>query len=118
MRYGLLGEVDEIKKSTFAFLYGSISDYEFTSESAVTIGCDVIMLYLKIDHITMKWLREKKNIYDFGLRSAEHCLDDLCFVKDGLLEMASCTHERDCFISAEMLTAYRRSYIPYYKLPK
>lgn len=115
---GYWNDVDEIKKSPFAFLYGSIVDCEFTSESAVTISPDVIMLYLKIDHITMKWLREKKNVYDFNPRSDEHCLDDLCFVRDGRLVMASCTHEHTCYISAEMLTAYRLSYNHSHKFPK
>lgn len=104
-------DIDGIKDSCFGFLYDSISDHEYTDETAVTEtpGTDVLVLYLKIDHITMEWLREKKNIYDFKpvFSGKEYfCIEDLCFVKNGRLEMCSCTHERFCYISPEMLAAY------------
>lgn len=68
---------------------------------------------IEIDNITSKWIREKKNIYDF-MEPVIHKKDyiwlyDLCLVKNHRLELCSCSHEQFCYISREMLEAYKNN---------
>lgn len=101
---------EDFLKSKWDFLSDSIMDYEYTTETAVTKSSETfLLLYLKIDHITSKWLMSKKNIYDFmdaqiSERDKNYCwLYDLCFIKDRAIVFCSCTHEEFCFVSQELL---------------
>ena len=104
-------DYSEFKESKWSFLNDSIIDHEYTTDSPVTEGPEVMLLYLKMDHVTSRWIREKKNIYDYMdpmIKKKDYFwLYDLCFVKNHKLEMCSCSHERFCYISREMLEAYK-----------
>ena len=83
----------KFEKSMWGFLKDSIMETEETRETAVTFGPSVLLLYFRFDETTTAWLREKGGIYDFPQNGTE-CLDDLCFIKNGEIVFASCTHER------------------------
>ena len=88
-------------KSIWSFLKDSVMATEETRETAVTLGPTVLLLQFKIDDIVKAWLREKNDIYDFP-QNGKEWLDDLCFVKDGEVIFASCTHERFHFMTQEL----------------
>lgn len=102
---------EDFQNSKWGFLSDSILDYEYTIETPVTKGQDVLLLYFKIDHITSRWLRGKRNIYDFmdavEVGKDYQCLWDLCFAKKGRIVMCSCSHEEFCYIDREMLEAFQ-----------
>lgn len=104
----------DFQESKWKFLNGSIIDHEYTVKSPVTHGPEVMLLYLKIDNVTSKWIREKENIYDFmePIINKKHYiwLYDLCLVKNKKLELCSCSHEEFCYISTEMLEAYKTAH--------
>ena len=92
---------EKFDKSIWSFLNSSIIDMEETKETAVTIGPKVLLLYFKLDKTTKDWLRNKDNIYDFP-QNGKEWLDDLCFIKNGEIVFASCTHERFNFMNQEL----------------
>lgn len=98
------GDYQSFKKSEWAFLKNSITGHEITKITPVTKGPTVCLIYLRIDPTTTKWLKEKKHIYDFV--TFDEWFDDLCFVKNGELVFASCTHEEFCEISKELRKIY------------
>lgn len=101
------------QESKWNFLNNSILDHEYTVDSPVTHGPEAMLLYLSIDYVTSKWIREKKNIYDFMepvINKKDYIwLYDLCLVKNHRLELCSCSHEQFCYISREMLEAYKNN---------
>lgn len=63
----------------------------------------VLYLYLKIDHATVNWLKDKKDIYDFRQPDYDdEYLWDLCIYKDGRMIFWSITHEYQTEISDEL----------------
>lgn len=98
-------DYEEFAASRWGALADSVTGYEYTVESPVTCGPEVLLLYLNINQVTAKWLLEKDNIYDFWETGPQQgtFLWDLCFVKNRELIFCSCTHERFCSISPELL---------------
>ena len=92
--------------SDWAFLATSAVDHEITSHSPVTVGPTVLLLYLKIDHMTVEWLKGKRHIYDFQSTDSD-CPEDLCLLKNGMLVFCSCTHERFCYMNEELAALLR-----------
>lgn len=93
-------DYNDFIKSEWSFLKDSIMDYEYTRETAVTIGPNVMLVYLKNNKTTREWLLGKNGISDFyPTVSASTRLDDLCFAKNGEVVFCSCTHEEFCCIS-------------------
>lgn len=93
--------IEKFDQSIWNFLKDSVIAAEVTRETAVTAGPTVLLLQLRIDDAVKTWLREKNNIYDFP-QNGKECLDGLCFVKNGEIVFASCTHERFHFMTQEM----------------
>lgn len=93
--------IERFDKSIWGFLKNSLLDTEETKETAVTIGPSVLLMYFKIDERTKEWLMGKDNIYDFPQKGKEW-LDDLCFIKNGEIVFASCTHERFNYMNQEL----------------
>lgn len=105
-----LNDLEDFHKTKWGYLYDSILDYEFTCESPVTIGPEVMIIYFKIDHITTKFLKDKKTIYDFidCLQNEDNYnwLWDLAFLKENKIFFISCTHEQFCSIDGNVLKRY------------
>ena len=83
--------------------------YELLGESIIGheySGRGVLCLFLKIDHITVGWLKGKKDIFDFCRAEDGDYLWDLCLYKDGSEVFSSTTHEKLAYISEEMLREY------------
>ncbi|MDF2590432.1 MAG: hypothetical protein K0S41_4275 [Anaerocolumna sp.] len=103
-------DMDDFRKTKWGYLYNSILDYEYTCESPVTIGSEVMIIYFKIDQITTKFLTEKKMIYDFRdcvhIKESYNWLWDLAFLKDNKVFFISCTHEQFCSIDGNVLKLY------------
>ncbi|MCM1307839.1 MAG: hypothetical protein NC223_04490 [Butyrivibrio sp.] len=104
-------EYSEFGESKWGFLKDSVTGYEYTVESPVTRGPEVLLLYMKTDNVTSRFLRSRENIYDFMdpmiIKRDYIYLYDLCLVRGGKLELCSCSHERFCYISRAMLNAYK-----------
>ena len=81
------------------FLGGSVIKYEYDESGKLN-------LFLKIDHITVEWLKGKKDIFDFWQTDDEEFLWDLCLYKDGREFFTSITHEKLSYISEEMWQKY------------
>lgn len=85
--------------------------WENLGESVISGEYDergVLTLRLKIDHAVYDWLREKKNLFDFGDPFNEDILWDLCLYKDGREIFSSITHEGEAYISDELLGEYTK----------
>ena len=100
-------ELDVFQSSRWGYLTESIYDYECTTESPVTIGPPVLLLYFRFDDVTRKFLRERTDIYDFRGYEIKNpnnkgwnfrWLGDLALIKEGKIFFISCTHERFCSI--------------------
>ena len=100
-------ELDEFQTSRWGYLAGSVRDYEWTNESPVTIGPQVLLLYFQLDDVTKKFLRKRKNVYDFEGYDFL-VLWDLAFIKEGKIFFISCTHERFCSIDEDVLEEFRQ----------
>ena len=94
-------EMKDFRASQWGFLHDSVVNHEYTRQTPVTNGPSVLLLYLRIDKTTKKWLQEKHDIYDFDAAGAER-LEDLCFCKDGSVIFNSCTHEEFCYIASDL----------------
>lgn len=105
-----LKDLEDFHKTKWGYLFYSVLDYEFTCESPVTIGSEVMIIYFKIDHITTKFLKDKKTIYDFRDCLQNKCnynwLWDLAFLKENKIFFISCTHEQFCSIDGNVLKRY------------
>lgn len=105
-----LNDLEDFHKTKWGYLYDSILDYEYTCKSTVTTGPEVIIIYFKIDHITTRFLKDKKSIYDFRdclhNRQNYNWLWDLAFLKDNKIFFISCTHEQFCSIDGNVLNLY------------
>ncbi|MFV0341336.1 MAG: hypothetical protein ACK5JH_00380 [Anaerocolumna sp.] len=103
--------MEDFHKTKWGYLYDSILDYEYTSESPVTTGPEVIIIYFKIDYITTRFLKDKKSIYDFRdclhNKNNYNWLWDLAFLKDNKIFFISCTHEQFCSIDGDVLNLYK-----------
>ena len=98
---------EDFQDSKWGFLHDSVLDYEYTVQTPVTRGPDVMLLYLKMDHVTYRWLHGKRNVYDFMDATEEWaCLWDLCLARKGQIVMCSCSHEEFCYVDREMLRAF------------
>ncbi len=104
-------EYSEFGESRWEFLADSVIDYGYRVESPVTQGPEDMLLYLKIDNVTSRFIRSKKDIYDYMepmINKKDYMwLYDLCLVKNRKLELCSCSHERFCYISENMLRTYK-----------
>lgn len=93
-------------------MYDSILDYEYTHESPVTRGPEVMLIFFKIDHITTSFLKNKTSIYDFSdflqYKKSYNWLWDLAFIKDNKIFFISCTHEQFCSIDGNVLELYHK----------
>ena len=110
-------ELEEFQSSRWGYLTESVYDYECTTESPVTIGPQVVLLYFRFDDVTRKFLRERTNIYDFRGYEIKNpdskgwnfrWLGDLALIKEGKIFFISCTHERFCSIDEDVLTKFRQ----------
>lgn len=100
-------EPEEFPASPWGYLADSVYDCEQTSESPVTTGPQVLLLYFRFDDVTKKLLRERKNVYDFQGQDFL-VLWDLAFLREGKIFFCSCTHERFCSIDGDALRCFRR----------
>lgn len=58
--------IQEFRSSQWAFLSGSVTDWEITHETAVTSSRErYLLLYFRIDPVTRQFLCSKGDIYDF-----------------------------------------------------
>lgn len=83
--------------------------YELLGESVIGHEYSergVLCLFLKIDHVTVGWLKGKKGIFDFMQTDDGDYLWDICFFKDGSEVFSSTTHEELAYISEEMWQEY------------
>ena len=97
----------EFQNSRWGYLADGVYDHECTSECPVTIGPQVLLLYFRFDDVTRKFLKERKNVYDFeGYDFLT--LWDLAFLKEGKIFFISCTHEGFCSIDEDVLTKFRQ----------
>ena len=101
--------LEDFNKSKWNFLKDSVVDTELTSSTPVTdsLGMKYLLLYLSIDEVSKKWLKERNNIYDF-LSDGDEWLEDLCFIKNNTVVFASCTHEKFCHMSNALYKLYRK----------
>lgn len=79
---------------------GSVVKYEYDERG-------ILNLFLKIDHITVEWLKGKKDIFDFWQTEDEDYLWDLCLYKDKSVFFTSITHEKLSYISEELWAKYK-----------
>lgn len=109
-----MNDLEDFKWSKWGYLSESIIDYEYTTESPVTDGPEVMQLYFKIDHMTKEFLKKKKHIYDFRdciqEKNYYNWLWDLCFIKEGKIFFVSCTHEEFCCIDKNVLNEYQKEF--------
>ncbi len=102
--------LEDFHKTKWGYLSDSIQDCEYTCESPVTKGPEVLIIYFKIDHITTRFLKDKKTIYDFKdciyNKQNNNWLWDLAFLKDNKIFFISCTHEQFCSIDGNVLNLY------------
>lgn len=100
------GDYEDFLNSKWGYLNECVIRHEYTTQSYVTQGPEVVMLYMKINHITYKWLMEKSGIYDFmdyDKKVKEYLyFYDLCFIKGEYLVFCSCSHEEFCYVSSEL----------------
>ena len=83
--------------------------YELWGESIIAHEYDergVLILFLKIDHSTVNWIKSKTNIFDFMQSEDGEFLWDLCLYKDESEVFSTVTHEKMAYISEEMWQEY------------
>lgn len=84
-----------LESDKYKNLIGSVIRYEYSDRGE-------LVLYFKIDHTMIEWLRSKKNIFDFRDINDDEYLWDLCLYKDGKIIFGSITHEYQAEISYEL----------------
>ena len=96
--------------SPWGFLSASISDWEVTDQSPVTARTPMLLLYFRLDPVTVSFLRGRRTVLDFPAARLDRgflCFDDLAFLKAGKIFFCSCTHERFCSIDGDVHRLYR-----------
>lgn len=91
--------------SPWGFLSASISDWEVTDQSPVTARTPMLLLYFRLDPVTVSFLRGRRTVLDFPAARLDRgflCFDDLAFLKAGKIFFCSCTHERFCSIDGDV----------------
>lgn len=84
-----------------SFLKDSVIRYEYDDRG-------VLLLYLKIDHITNGLLKAKRNLCDWHWTEDDDFLEDLRLFRSGETVLDTISHEGQIDISAEMLKEYDR----------
>lgn len=67
-----------------------------------------LTVYLKVDHVTVEWLKSKRDIFDFWDNDGDNFLWDLCLYKDGEEIFTTITHEGLQYTSQEFYNEYIR----------
>ena len=96
--------------SPWGFLSASISDWEVTAQSPVTARTPMLLLYFRLDPVTVSFLRGRRTVLDFPAARLDRgvlCFDDLAFLKAGKIFFCSCTHERFCSIDGDVHRLYQ-----------
>ena len=96
--------------SPWGFLSASISDWEVTDQSPVTARTPMLLLYFRLDPVTVSFLRGRRTVLDFPAARLDRgflCFDDLAFLKAGKIFFCSCTHERFCSIDGDVHRLYQ-----------
>ena len=96
--------------SPWGFLSASISDWEVTDQSPVTARTPMLLLYFRLDPVTVSFLRGRRTVLDFPPARLDRgflCFDDLAFLKAGKIFFCSCTHERFCSIDGDVHRLYQ-----------
>lgn len=92
------------------FLSASISDWEVTDQSPVTARTPMLLLYFRLDPVTVSFLRGRRTVLDFPPARLDRgflCFDDLAFLKAGKIFFCSCSHEGFCSIDGDVARLYR-----------
>lgn len=84
-----------------SFLKDSVIRYEYDDRG-------VLLLYLKIDHITNGLLKAKRNLCDWHWTEDDDFLEDLRLFRSGETVLDTISHEGQIDISTEMLKEYDR----------
>ena len=103
---------EDFRASPWAFLSGSISDWEVTDQSPVTARTPMLLLYFRLDPVTVSFLRSRRTVLDFPAARLDRgffCFDDLAFLKAGKIFFCSCTHERFCSIDGDVHRLYQNN---------
>lgn len=84
-----------------SFLKESVIRYEYDDRG-------VLLLYLKIDHITNGLLKAKRSLCDRSWTEDGDFLEDLCLFRNGETVLDTISHERQIYISTEMPEEYNK----------
>lgn len=87
---------------------GSYIDSEFI-ESIHTENCKESLVYFKLDYYVRKFLKEKKDLFDFYDEGASVNLEDIVFIgKNGVI-CDTITHEKYCEVSDDLLSEIEKN---------
>jgi len=85
--------MEELNVSNNELLLKNHIKYELSHFWPLTVTSELMVIhYFKCNEETKKWLKQRRNIFDFGI------FEDLDFFRDGKCVMGVCTHEEWSFI--------------------
>ena len=104
--------LEDFHTSQWGFLSGSVTDWENTTQSPVTTRSPMLLLYFRLDPVTIPFLRGRRTVLDFPPARLDRGFlrfDDLAFFKDGKIFFCSCTHEKFCSIDENVARLHRNN---------
>lgn len=104
--------LEDFRASPLGFLSGSVTDWEVTTQSPTTIRSPMLLLYFRLDPVTIPFLRARRTVLDFP---AAHMgrgflyFDDLVFLKGSKIFFCSCSHEGFSSIDGDVARLYHNN---------
>ncbi len=104
-----LDHIDELRDDIrYEKIMGSYIDSEFI-ESIHTENYKESLVYFKLDYYVRKFLKEKKDLFDFYDEGASVNLEDIVFIgKNGVI-CDTITHEKYCAVSDDLLSEIEKN---------
>ena len=104
-----LDHIDELRDDIrYEKIMASYIDSEFI-ESIHTENCKESLVYFKLDYYVRKFLKEKKDLFDFYDEGASVNLEDIVFIgKNGVI-CDTITHEKYCAVSDDLLSEIEKN---------
>lgn len=101
--YPYLDAIEELREDIrYQQLMSSYIDSEYT-KSIHTENCKESLVYFKLDHYMIEFLKDKKHIFDFCDEEAAINLEDIVFIGKGNIVCDTITHENYCGVTDELL---------------
>lgn len=104
-----LDDIDEVREDVrYQKILDAYIDFENTC-SIHTEDCNEGFIYFKMNYFVQEFLKEKRDIFDFGDEETAINLEDIVFISNERIVCDTITHENYCAVTDELYDEITRA---------